>query len=685
MSSRYTDISTLHPLLLRLVIAVGLLVAASCTDRADEPGGGSRTDQPVGTISLYLNMGDSYTPSRSASRTPLTDPDKGQGYDPGSGFENYIDPADFRLYAFDGSTTDASDNATADSKLYCLIPPEDITIVPLSFEADNRHYVLSFPISEEFKTFFETHRLKLVMLANWHGSYPDVAPRTSASTPEGAAEGDTPSEPSTAKTTLTPDVSTISDLVSCREAMLDYSVMSPAPDRSNLIPLFGVNDYGTITGIESGKTHWLETLNLLRALAKVEVYDAPGSNVHIRSARITRYNTSLYMAPHEVYDEDDYVKNDYGQDYGPAPTIPLPSHFSGTGNPGTSSADNYESSSPITMQHVDVANDDGTTSRHFIIYVPEYRNLTSPTTARNEKERMRIEIEYDELEQEDAREKPRVGETDEENKYIQKKFYIEFGEYELKPSTQKTELKNYFDVKRNYWYQFEIKKTTKVMNVVANIQPYAEVIVTPPLGLDRDPDGNIITQRYPNGTYDVIVDNKTIRRDEDGDKVIKEFSDGSLLCEEVVKKDYIHDDSEKDYAFPFEKEFSGGNMIIIRQKSAGGAFHGEIDNSDAHDHGMDDRALFILDKKGDFYYVTYNPETKEPSYSPNDMKGDKIIQVNGFQFRNKDEMKKYIGSYVVEIKGDDDKTTQELRYYKDGSKLDWETGVPKALAEPTID
>lgn len=38
-------------------------------------------------------------------------------------------------------------------------------------------------------------------------------------------------------------------------------------------------------------------------------------------------------------------------------------------------------------------------------------------------------------------------------------------------------------------------------------------------------------------------------------------------------------------------------------------------------------------------------------------------------------MRKYIGSYVVELEDG----TQELRYYKDGSRLDWDEGVPESM------
>ncbi|MDE5751850.1 MAG: hypothetical protein K2H88_04335, partial [Duncaniella sp.] len=87
--------------------------------------------------------------------------------------------------------------------------------------------------------------------------------------------------------------------------------------------------------------------------------------------------------------------------------------------------------------------------------------------------------------------------------------------------------------------------------------------------------------------------------------------------------------------------------------------------------------LFVLYTTGDFHLVTYDTQNN-PSYSDTDiLRGDgaEIIQANGYQFRKADDMARYIGSYIVR-KTDG---TEELRYYKDGSPLDWEEGVPEKL------
>lgn len=218
------------------------------------------------------------------------------------------------------------------------------------------------------------------------------------------------------------------------------------------------------------------------------------------------------------------------------------------------------------------------------------------------------------------------------------------------------------------------------MDFVADVQPYANVVLQPPFGLDRDDDGNIIVERHPDGTYDVIVDSQRITKDADGDEVRKKFSDGSFYCIAEVLKDYIHGGSEVDYIYHYEKDYSGGNMIIIREKSLGGQYHGT--DLPEHDHGYDDKAVFLLNKNGDFEYVTYDKSVdangkevwKVKSRSRTDMKGDTITQANGFQFRNEGDMSKYIGTYVVQLADGSD----ELRWYADGSVCDWDTGKPLA-------
>lgn len=521
MSLRHIDISSLHPLILRLLLAVGLIVAATaCTDEADAPDRPTPADPKVGTISLYLGMGDTFAPASraaSSSRTP-------EGtYNPGAGFENYIDISggDFRLYAFDGNTN-AGSTESENSILYCEIPNADITIVPVDFGPDNRHYILSFPITQSFKDHFEAVGLKLVLLANWHSSYPTVAPRT-----DDPAGTETHADPAVAYD-LTPDESTLEKLVSNSNAIMGYksaseipggnfaAPLTPAVDRDNLIPLFGVRNYGTLPAIEPGNSHWLSTLNLLRALAKVEIIDETATTTGttstgttstvptITSASITRYVTRLYKAPLGVYEESDYKKDSYEFDYGPAPSIPSPE------------GSNYESDTELKIEK--------NAAGHFVIYIPEYKNIGIPDNAR-----AHIKLTYSD----------------------KCSFEIDFKNYGNPSGTGDG---NPFDIRRNYWYVYTVSRIKHDINVHIDVQPYATCEIDPALGLltdemgdlmiykveDPDNPGNLILpkvfQEYLT-TYGKTIPDLEYHAELGDYYAIHRNSDGTLANSEVWLKD----------------------------------------------------------------------------------------------------------------------------------------------------
>ncbi len=109
-------------------------------------------------------------------------------------------------------------------------------------------------------------------------------------------------------------------------------------------------------------------------------------------------------------------------------------------------------------------------------------------------------------------------------------------------------------------------KDDNTFEFTADVQPYSSVKLDPFFGLERDKNGNIIVERHPDGTFDVIENGEIVRKDSDGDDVIGWFTDGSLYCCEKVLKDYLHDGTEVDYIYYFEKDYAGGNMIIIRRR-----------------------------------------------------------------------------------------------------------------------
>lgn len=238
------------------------------------------------------------------------------------------------------------------------------------------------------------------------------------------------------------------------------------------------------------------------------------------------------------------------------------------------------------------------------------------------------------------------------------------------------------DLPRNSHVVVYITINDNSFDLIAEVQPYAEVKVNVPLGLDRDPEGNIIVNRHDDNTYDVIIDGETVRKDLDGDKILKVFTDKTLYCLEEIPRDYIHDSSdptEKKYEYYFEKDYSGGNMIIVRQVSLGGQYHGE--QLEDHDHDMNDRPLYVLNSKGEFLYVTYDEITNDPIYHNRDMFGDSIVQVTGYQFRNADYMEKYIGTYVSLHINEDKSEVTYLRHCQTGALLDWDGGRDHPLTK----
>lgn len=202
------------------------------------------------------------------------------------------------------------------------------------------------------------------------------------------------------------------------------------------------------------------------------------------------------------------------------------------------------------------------------------------------------------------------------------------------------------------------------------MQPYAELKLKPFFGIARDKDGNIIRKFEGDGTF--WTDNprfgingdtrELIWEDEDGDEILKKFKDGSFLAVERMYRDWIHDSSEKDHEYIFEKNEAGGNMVIVRQKSKSDGRSDDLINSPDHDHDTDDRPLFVkltlaYAKRnnikslpvGSHVMATYDDKGKA-TYSRLDAAGDSILQANGYQFRGSTEMAKWMDTYLRNIK-----------------------------------
>lgn len=405
----------IRSIIVALVTITGAALS-SCSDSASEP---AEPDIPQVTaqyiLGLYVQTGDN-----AGSRAPSGD------YDPGMGYENYIDVPneDFKVAIFTADAVNTADDGT----LIC--EATDVKVTPQESGVGSKRWLLEFQIPATAHDAIDGHSIKVVMMANWRGSYPTLV--------EGIK---------------------LSELF-LKSSATDYSTGLPGPvlTADDKIAMFGVCQYDDVQLVPNWSTILDERLHLLRALAKIEVWDSPESTAKISSVSLTRYMNKAMPLPAGVTHQKQYVTNKYNEDYGPGPSLP---------------AEYTEVTTPVQLTQAS----DG----HYIIYVPEYQNIVKGTeNPREESERMRLELTFND------------NETDENG--AQKKYYIEFGKYDDDSSQEVSVVKEYFNICRNYWYKYEVSKDIKKMNVIVDVQPYAEVILRPNFGFERDDDGNIIVR-----------------------------------------------------------------------------------------------------------------------------------------------------------------------------------------------
>ncbi len=379
-------ISRLWAALLSTVALFPLGACASGEDVPVVPGGDEPGVAVEYTMGLYISLGD-----KTVSRATPTDGE----YDPGAGYENYIDltgeTPDMRLYLFD----------TADRYIGSLIDPE---IVPVSESPGSKTYQLTFNVDKTFAEKYSGGSFKLVMLANWGRVYPSAP---------------------------VAGVTTIDDLVKSAEAVKAYTPSPAVLTATDLIPMFGVVQFNNVILDPKVLVMLPETLHLLRAYAKVEVYDADNSKDFISSVSLTRHSSRAYMAPHGVTHQDDYVKHKYDDDYVSTLTIPASS----------------VNADPVTVRRAP--------SGSFIIYVPEFRNIGVSAD-----ERARLYVTY------------KDGNS----------FYVDFKYYNDPPAGFTKG--DPFDIRRNYWYKFAVNRQDFELIMSVDVMPYGEVILEPSFGID---------------------------------------------------------------------------------------------------------------------------------------------------------------------------------------------------------
>lgn len=247
---------------------------------------------------------------------------------------------------------------------------------------------------------------------------------------------------------LKPGVTTIEDI--CAQ-VYDFTPAKAQLSETNTIPLYGVRTLGKLVW-DANNYSGLGTLHLLRAYAKVEVTVDPGNEWEwgLESVTLHRYNTKGYCAPTGIYTQDSYVHGNYEADYVDGIHIPA--------DCGT------EADMPFTR----------TAENTFVTYIPEYKN-----TGREPEEQAAIIVKF-------------RG----SNAILQPVYFKDYAA-ENTPA---------FDIRRNYWYRFHVRKVTPDnadIKVELDVIPYLGVELNPDFGFDDllpkpmpepdpDPDPDIV-------------------------------------------------------------------------------------------------------------------------------------------------------------------------------------------------
>ena len=252
---------TMQPAALLASLMFVLLLAAC--DNGDVPGGG----QSDGGYSagFYITTGN-----QTVSRAPSP----GE-YEPGSAIENLIDieRGDFKVLLFDRND------------LY-LGSLNHTMIKLVSTDGSNKTYRVDGTLPPEIID--GADQLKLMVLANWRGNYPELTQGQS-------------------RITDVADASQRAFRFSANSADNsgdDHIALGPDVAGSRLIPMYGVTNLLTGLSYYGGWCTELGTLHMLRAFAKIRVR-AGEESFDLESVKLIGANTALYQGPRSVKQQDD--------------------------------------------------------------------------------------------------------------------------------------------------------------------------------------------------------------------------------------------------------------------------------------------------------------------------------------------------------------------------------------------
>lgn len=236
-------------------------------------------------------------------------------------------------------------------------------------------------------------------------------------------------------------------------AASEASVYSYDADASDMmpIPMFGISD--RLEGLEfiSGMKTNLGTLHMLRAYAKVRVR-AAASGLPLTAVSLTKACSRGFRAPLGVRCQADYVHGNYAGDYTATPSVP-----------------------PSAATLHDIAFSGPSAAGEWTLYVPEYLNIA----------------EGDPLKPLDSGTMIKAVFKSPDGKQIEE--YVEFKYYSTPPSYSGASAGDHFDILRNTVYDYTLNKTVNDgdIEIEVDIQPFAELWLTPDFGLMRDEDGDL--------------------------------------------------------------------------------------------------------------------------------------------------------------------------------------------------
>ncbi len=389
--------------LLCLFAAVLSFSLTSCSEDADE--GDSLVDATHATVTFTVN-----------TRSMTDDED-------GSSDENTI--SDYRIYFFK-----STDKTYIDTFTPTKVSPSD----------DNATYTITGKLEDSLVEKLEdastnNGSFTIVFLANWGSNYP---------TDDKLEESETTIEQICTSTDATTGV-------------CNATYNAPTTFSSVNMPFYGVQTYTGQT-FTKGQVNSLGTINLLRAMAKIEVVDITKKNTTtraifyptIKSAKIYRYNPTGFCAPSEVYSQEDYIKDDTYGYY--VSTLHLTgSNLSGSDNNNYNGNNVDEEIPSLDMyQYQDEDNmyydeEDGEYYDTWVAYVPEYDNTTGAT----------IYPCYIELELE-CNNGDGTGDTYNYDEALKEYGYDKVRIYFAEDGETSSETPTYYDIHRNKLYRFKV-------------------------------------------------------------------------------------------------------------------------------------------------------------------------------------------------------------------------------------